>query len=192
VDLFTSFIVTGLGSGFALGITKFGYDLLRDRRERKGKQQHLALRLAFYFENFAVGCANRVIAHELHEDHGGQVGRRIGEIPSPGELPVSTAYELIGAELLNEIFDFPQRCQMANDNAYFWWDVVGDDEACSNALKGGTVEVGNLALQISRRVRSAHELSPRKLEFEKWDVEKFFAEQMASINGARRVRDAAD
>lgn len=184
-----TFISVGLGSGFALGVTKFFFDWFKDWRDRRGKQQFFALRLASTLEGFAIRCARNVSSHQMHAEHDGNVGGPISGIKPP-QFPENTPYELIDPSLVDAIFDFPQRCEMAEEAAYFWWDVVGDSDAYSEALEENTIEVGVLALLIARRLRTKYRLQSRNLTFGQWSIDEFFDSESKAIMDRKKKHDA--
>src|SRR5665213_470230 len=124
-----------LGSGAALAVSKMIFEYRKDRRQRADATEYLAIQLAFLLEGYAIDCANKANDHKTAEQFDGHAGALIGSIPTPPPFPEGDAYKLLDRTLLNDLLDFPQRCQMAHEEAMFWWNVVGDEDCCSVALE---------------------------------------------------------
>jgi hypothetical protein len=122
-------------------------------------------------------------------DSGGHAGKLIGQVPQLSSLPDSDAYKLLDRSLLNDVLDFPQRCQMANDAAMFWWNVVGDEDSCRTAMEENTLHMGGRAIEISQKLRNAYRrIGSRELTFGDWNIEEFFAQELKKLEQIEQKR----
>jgi hypothetical protein len=186
-------ISAGLGSGFAIALIKVGFDAYKlrdDGRRREDNRRHLALRLAVYLEGYAVLCASNAADHQLANITGGHPGTELKEVPVPGALPESTAYELLDPDMLDAVLDFPQRRHMASISALSNWDVTGDEDRFADDLEATTIEMGTLALEIAGRLRAKYALPPRKLSFREWNIATYFAEEAKRLAEVEKKRKA--
>jgi hypothetical protein len=175
------FLLVLLGSGAGVSLTSLGLEQWRQFRSREDSVRHLSLRLAFHLEGYAIECANKIGDHELATDSDGHAGRYLGSVPQPPALPESTAFMLIKAELLEAILDFPQRCQMADEETRFVWEVVGDPDSVRTAAQENAVKMGEHALYLAGRIRRECKLPKRDLTFGKWNAHKFFETELKRI-----------
>jgi len=151
------------------------------KEEQKTVVKYLALRLAFLFEGYAVECADKAGDQQLAYDSEGTAGRFIGQVPVMPPLPLEDNHKFLDHNILNDIYDFPQRCVMANQNAMFWEEVVGDRDSCTNALGINTIKMGVRAINIGNQLRKMYNLSPRLLGYGEFDVENFLKKELEEI-----------
>jgi hypothetical protein len=173
------FLVVLFGSGTGVALTSLGLEQWRQHRSREEGVRHLALRVAFHLEGYAIECADRIGDHELASD--GHGGRHLGSVPQPPDFPESAAFSLMKADVLEDILDFPQRCQMANEETRFVWEAVGDPGSVGTAARENTLKMGERALHVAGRLRREYKLPGRDLTFGKWDVHEWFKEELRSI-----------
>lgn len=183
------------------GLTTAGVNIFFQHRLKKQEKQeeaqnvvkYLALRLAFLFEGYAFQCADKISDHHMAEsstsseywftgNSGPEAGAFIGEVPKLSSFPseLEEGYKLLDQDILNDIFDFPQRCIMANRNAMFW-DEIGEKECCTNALGQNTLDMGARALDIGKRLRKKYALESRQLIYDRFDMEKFLTEELVKL-----------
>ncbi len=174
-------VLVFLGSGAGVAITSLILEHWRHKRSRTESARHLAIRIAFELEGYAIDCAEKANDHQLACSSAGHAGTYLGTVPAPPSLPESTAYSLIDADVLEAILDFPQRCKMASSEAAFWWDAVGDMDCVRTAASGNTIKMGALAIRIAQRLRQRHRLPTRDLTFGEWDIATFFDEEARRI-----------
>ena len=192
-----------LGSGVATaGVTIFLQQRFKKQQKLEGEQsvvKYLALRLVFLFEGYAVQCADKISDHHTAESStspeywytgksGPEAGAFIGEVPkiSPFPSELEEGYKLLDKDILNDIFDFPQRCILANKDAMFWWDIVGERECCANALAQNTIDMGARAMDIGKRLRKKYDLAARQLGYEEFDMEKFLKEELVKLKDHKK------
>jgi hypothetical protein len=180
-DFISNLVTVFLGSGAAIAVAKLIGEYRKDRRQRADATEYLAFQLAFAFEGYAVECAKKASDHDMAQRSGGHAGDLIDRVPPLPELPESDAYKLLDRPLLNEVLDFPQRCQMANVAAMFWWDVIGDDDCCSQPLEENTIFMGGHAVDIAKKLRVKYNLGDRDLTFGTWNIDDFFAEELKRL-----------
>jgi hypothetical protein len=176
----------------SIAITKIVFEYRRDRRQRIDDTKYLALQLAFLFEGYAIECADKANDQRTADDSDGAAGSAIGRVPQLPPLPESDAYKLLDRARLNEVLDFPQRCQMANEAAMFWWDVVGDHDCCHNAMEENTLLMGGRAVDIAKKLRTTYGLDPRDLTFGKWNIEEFFSKELTKLDKIEQDRRQAE
>jgi hypothetical protein len=181
-----------LGSGAAIAVTRLITDYRKDRRKRADAVEYLAFQPAFAFEGYAVECANRASDHDTARRSDGHAGQLIGRVPPLPNLPESDAYKLLDRCLLNDVLDFPQRCQMANVAAMFWWDIVGDEDCCVQALEENTILTGGRAVDIAKRLRIRYKLGSRDLKFGTWNINDFFTKGLTKLEEVMSRRRGAD
>jgi hypothetical protein len=186
-DFLSNLITVFLGSGAAIAVAKIFFEHRKDMRQRIDAAEYLALQLAFLFEGYAIECADKASDHRFAIDSGGHAGQSIGRVPDLSTLPESDAYKLLDRSCLNDVLDFPQRCQMANEAAMFWEDV-GHPDCCSVALEENTLQMGSRALDIARNLRRIYALHSRDLTFEEWDIEEFFYRKLRELEELKQKR----
>jgi hypothetical protein len=177
-----------LGAARQSQLQRFVYDYRKDRRSRDDAAEYLAFQLAFLFEGYAVECAQQASDHDLARQFDGHAGALIGRVPAVASLPESDAYKLLDRSLLNDVLDFPQRCQMANEAALLWWNVVGDEDCCSEAMEENTLLMGGRAVGIATRLRATYKLGPRDFAFGTWDIRTFFAKELKQLEDRKQER----
>jgi hypothetical protein len=187
-DFLFNFLTVFLGSGAAIAVTRFIYDYRKDRRLRADAAEYLAFQLAFLLEGYAVECAQQASDHDTARQSDGHAGGLISRVPAPASLPESDAYKLLDRSLLNDVLDFPQRCQMANEAAMFWWNVVGDQDCCSEAMEENTILMGGRAVDIATRLRATYKLGSRDLTFGTWNIRNFFAKELKRLEERNREK----
>src|ERR1035437_1372572 len=190
-EFVNSFLTVVLGRGAALAIVRIVFDRRKDRRERLDAIKYLALQLAFQFEGFAIECERVASDNQTADEHGGNVGRFISGVPQPQPLPASDAYRFLEPEILNRVFGFAQRCQMAQQAASVWAEIVGDEQCYRSASEENTIMMGAECLQIAGAIRRKYRLGDRTLEFDKWSIDNFFKKELPKIEARKARRDEA-
>jgi len=170
-----------VGGGLLTVIIQQFFNKRQKREEDLAVVKYLALRLAFLFEGYAVDCADKLADHNLADESGAHAGSFIGKVPEIISLPLEGGHKLLDQGLLNDIFDFPQRCIMANRNAMFWEEVVGDRDCCTNALAQNTVDMGARAMDIGKRLREMYKLDFRQLSYGDFDMGKFLEGELTDL-----------
>jgi hypothetical protein len=115
----SNLVTVFLGSGAAIAVAKIFFEHRKDRQQWIDATEYLALQLAFLFEGYAIECADKASDHRTAISSDGHAGSLIGRVPQLLPLPESDAYKLLDRTVLNDVLDFPQRCQMANEAALF-------------------------------------------------------------------------
>jgi hypothetical protein len=178
-----------LGSGAAIAIVRLIFDSRKEKRDRLEAVKYLAIQLAFQFEGFTMECAQGVSDHQTAIQYDGHAGKLLGRVPNPPQLPTSDAYRFLDSEIMNSVFGFSQRCQMAQLAADFWMDVVGEPECYRTAVEENTVSMGADALGISRTIRTKYQLGDRILKFDKWNIDDFIRDEMEKLRKRLAHRD---
>jgi hypothetical protein len=80
---------------------------------------------------------------------------------------------------------------MANEAAMFWWDVVGDEDCCSQAMEENTILMGGRAVGIANKLRSTYKLCSRDLTFGEWNISEFFAKELKQLEKLELQRTQA-
>jgi hypothetical protein len=191
-DFLSNLVTVFLGSGAAIAVAKIFFEHHRDRRQRIDAAEYLALQLAFLFEGYAIECADKTNDQRTADDSDGAAGSAIGRVPQLPPLPESDAYKLLDRARLNDVLDFPQRCQMANEAAMFWWDVVGDNDCCRNAMEENTLVMGGRAVDIAKKLRTTYALGSRDLTFGEWNIEEFFSQELTKLAKIEQERRQAE
>jgi hypothetical protein len=75
----------------------------------------------------------------------------------------------------------PQSVARVDQEAAFWWDVVGDLGCARNAARRGAAQVGFECIGLAREVRSVYKLPERTLVFGEWDIEAQFKELLEKL-----------
>jgi hypothetical protein len=181
-----------LGSGAAIAVSKMIFEYRKDHQQRADATEYLAIQLAFLLEGYAIECANKANDHRIAKQSDGHAGALIGSIPMPPPFPEGDAYKLLDRTLLNDLLDFPQRCQMANEAAMFLWDVVGDEDSCCVAMEENTVQMGGRAVAIAKKFRIKYKLDSRDLSFGEWDIADFFDNGLKRLAELKRQQAEAE
>lgn len=181
-----------LGSGASITIAQIIINIQRDRKTQLDAAKFLALRITFLLEGYIIATADRISDHKLAIEHDGHVGQLIKSVPQPEALPEHEAYQHFPPELLNLIFDFPQRCRMAGISAMFYWEMIGDAEATDEDMKKHSILMSVEAMEISKKLRAHYKLGPRNLTFGNRDVEKFLKDELQKIEAhEKRLKEFA-
>ena len=191
MDTFISLLPSFFGSGAAIAIitiAKLCFEESRERKKREEATQYLALLLAIQFEGYAIDCASKASDHKTAIEHEGDVGNVIDRVLQPQAPPVSESYQLLDRVILDAVFGFSQRCQMAQEAAMFWWHVVGDEDCCNSAMEENTIKMGGEALEISESLRSKYKLGDRRLEFGEWEIRSFFKRELKLLQDKEAKR----
>jgi hypothetical protein len=192
MDFALQLVTVFLGSGAAIAVAKILFEHRREALQRRDSTEYLALQLAFQLESYAIECARKISDHRLAKEYQGDVGQIIARVPMLAPFPQSEAYRQIDRALLDDVMDFPQRCEMSNQAALFWWEVVGDPDCCNVAMEENTIQMGTRALDIARRLRTHYKLPARNLTFGKWNLDKFFSEELTKLQAVEIRRQEAD
>lgn len=160
------FMTVLLGSGASFASLNFGFERIKDRRQRR----HFALQIAFHLEGYAIECERVASDHDTADQSNGNAGKGITAVPQPPALPSTDTYRLLSPQIVNDLYAFPQRCQLAQRAADAQLEFVGHDEY-QEAAEEHTVRMGMEALKIARSIREKYRLSERKLAFDDWSIE---------------------
>ena len=180
-----------LASGSGAALASVGWELWRHYRSRSESVRYLAMRLAFALEEYAISCADKLADHQMARQSSGHAGKFVSSVPVPS-LIESTHYELMKPDLLGKVLDFPQRCDMADRAAQFWWDVVGDIDCVQTAAYENMVEMGGRAIGLSVEIRKEYGLKKRDLAFDGWDIPQFFDDQQKLVDQSKASRADAE
>jgi hypothetical protein len=145
-------------------------------RERGRYNSFLALTLSHAFEKYAHSCLDIVSDDELYRSSGGHAGNPIGTPPKPFDLPAEN-FRDFDINLLDSIFEFPQKVSFATDEVVFIASVVDADEAHDTSFKN-TVELANHAISLADRLRNKYNLHQRVLRFGEFDLRKELKKKM--------------
>jgi hypothetical protein len=104
--------------------------------------------------------------------------------------PLSDAYRFFEPSLLNLIFGFSQRCDMAQRMAEFYGEFV-DSDSYSASAEENSIVMGSEALDIARTTRQKYRLGERRLEFDSWNIEAFFKKELAIVQEKKAERERA-
>lgn len=180
-------LTTFLGSGASFTLISLLFEHRKHRRERIESVSFLALRLAVLLEGYALRCVDEASDHSIAKGSGGHAGTLLGAVPITPTLPDSDSYRLLDKALLHLVLEFPQRRDIAQQEADFWSNVVGDRDCYLNTAWQNTLLIGAHSLDVARRLRDSHSLPRRSLTFGQGrDLGKHLAEQVQSILTARK------
>jgi len=183
-------LTSALGSGATLTIVELYFRNKREKRERTDAIKYLTLQLAFQFEAFAIECGRVASDNQAADESRGNDGSPISGVPQPKALPTSDAYRFLESEILNRVFAFSQKCQMAQESAVGSTEH-GDDDDYRNAAEEKAVIVGSEGLEIAKALREEYELGPRKLAFDQWDIEQYFKRRKADFDEKKAKQEKA-
>lgn len=138
------------------------------KRDRKRYNSFLALTLSHSFEKYAYSCLDIVSDDELYRSSGGHTGNPMGTPPKPFDLPGENFREF-DINLLDSIFEFPQKVSFAIDEVALIQSLVDCDEAHKTSFKN-TVQLANHALSLADRLRNKYNLPQRSLRFGEFDL----------------------
>ena len=144
-----------------------------DGRKSKRNTRLDALSTAVALEGYAITCANKLVDHDTAVSSEGHAGSFLGSFPQPPQLPVVSGF--LGphkATVANRIMAFHQEVDQANQEANFWWSVVGDEDAAQVAIVQQVAKVGLDSLTLASDIRAAFNLPVRNLVFGTYDVYK--------------------
>lgn len=183
--LFTALV----GSSVGASLISIYFEQRRHRQKQQTATKYLALRLAFQFEDFAILCADAAEDHQNAIGSDEAIGTLLGSVPLPQPLPESDAYEDLELEILDEVFDFPQRCRLANTAAVGLLDITSELDSFREQLWVSTIQFGSLALNIARKFRRRYRLKARALKYEQWDIDNFYTEQLDHLRAVAEKRE---
>jgi len=179
------FITVFLGSGASFALLNFFAQFWKDRRQR----QHVALRVAFHLEAYAIQCEKIHSDHEMHKASGGGAGVAITEIPQLAPYPAEDQFRLLHPQTVDRLYALPQECQIAQRAVEHIWEFV-DDDAASEAAADGAIVMGDNALQVARSIRRQYNLEPRQLQFNDWSVEEYFEKELNAILQRKQAKES--
>ena len=192
MDTLTTHLPIFLASGASVALVSLGLENWRHRRSRKDRIRHLALRIVFSLEGYAIECGEKLNDHMLATDNDGHAGTYMVTVPQPPAFPDSLDYALIKSDILEAILDFPQRCTMAGREPAFWWDVIADIDCVRNAAAENTIKMGEHAIRLALQIRKEYKLPQRDLTFGKWNIAEFFEREFSRISELEAKRAEAD
>jgi len=146
------------------------------KRERSRYNSFIALTLSHSYEKYAHSCLDIVNDGELYWSSGGQAGNPMGTPPKPFELPAENFREF-DINLLDNIFEFPQKVSFATDEVAFIASVSDEEDARGASCKN-TIELASIAISLADQLRKKYSLPKRKLKFGKYDLRKELNKRM--------------
>jgi len=166
-----STLITVFTSAVVATVVGIALDVWRESHRNKRATRLEALNVAILLEGYAIACANKIADHETAQSSDGHAGQYMASIPDLPELTVTVGFlRPKKASVANKLLMFPQAIKQADQEAGFWWDVVGDIECARNAAKNCTAKIGLESISLAQQLRSAFDLPERKLIFGKYDV----------------------
>ncbi|MDQ2150049.1 hypothetical protein RBI22_15125 [Alcaligenaceae bacterium C4P045] len=136
-------------------------------------------------QRYALLCA------DLLSDRGncitshGQIGEVTASLPPAPDLDKDTEWQMLPAELVGDIFQFPIEIRRAQDEVNFLHSVADSEEAellCADKA----AMLGMRSLDLSARLRSAAGLKRIELTGVNWDYRDQFSKQ--TKDASRRSR----
>jgi hypothetical protein len=150
---------------------------LESRKSRSTTRMD-ALTAAVALEGYAIGCADRLQDHENAVSSDGHAGQYLVSVPTLPEVRVVAGFlKPRRASVANRLLAFPQEVLQADQEAAFWWDVVGDHDATGNVATLRTAEMGLQSLALAADLRSAFDLPSRTLVFGEYDIRQVLEKQ---------------
>ena len=146
------------------------------KRERRRYNSFIALSLSHAFEKYAHSCLDIVSDDELYRSSGGHAGNPMGTPPKAFDLPEENFREF-DINLLDSIFEFPQKVSFATDEVAFIASVVDDREAHGTSYKN-TIELANNAISLADQLRNKYNLPKRPLRFGEFDLREELKKRM--------------
>ena len=180
------FIGTFAAGGFTVAAFNALVEERRRRQERADDAEYLAIQLAFAFESYALACTENLTNHQLSADNDGYAGKQISKLPPLPPLPESDGYRLLSRSLLHRVLEFPQRQNLAEQEAAFWWDVLGEQDSVTTSLKRSTVKLGHRALEVADALRKEYSLTTRDLRHGEFDPREYLREQLRKVEEVER------
>lgn len=141
---------------------------IKDNNRIKHQQQYQAELAAIDLEGYVLQCSYLIADHKEH-DNDRNIGSFIGKVP---QLNESLRYEKYGSlknSDLSELLKLQQKTLMAQRDADFWWDTVGDHESYHNTVKINTQSMAKEAWLLAKQIRINHKLQDRKLRYGNFD-----------------------
>lgn len=146
-------------------------DIIKDQFQFKRFTKFEALSLAVALEGYVITCADKIIYHDLADEHKRDVGSFIGDLPKLPELCVSDKLYLFGkSKIINRILVLPQYIMQKNQDASFYWDFVGDLGASRNMARFCCAKVGKECAFLAKDLRKSYHLPDRPLVFGEYNV----------------------
>ncbi len=163
-----SFVAAIIGGGAAgAGITAY----VQHRRHEKEKTDavtYLAHVLAFEFEGYAIACAEKLSDAEP-DHHEMQEPGNVGSLPDAPMLPQSPAYQWLSHDLRERAFAFPQDIAATRRSLAYIWQVADVDDYDQQAIRELST-FGLNAAALAADLRAAHQVAPRRLGTQHWDI----------------------
>lgn len=133
------------------------------RKESNNHATFIALNIAHIFEKYAENCLSVSMDHENYKSSNGHIGDYIKKIPKLAKLP-EYDYKVFDLPLLDEVFDFLQRIEFAQNNFSFAFEVLDGEEAVEEGNKSCLL-LAQKALSIADKIRKKYKLQKRELKF---------------------------
>lgn len=175
----SSILAIVAGSSVISALVTIAVETLRRRFASQRHDDHLAMKIAFLVEDYAIDCAHALADHDTAIQSSGAAGKHLGSPPKMASLP-DDDYSSFEQNLLAKLLDFPQRVRMAVDEVEFDFGVVGQESAQETAYKR-TVELAQLALSIGDSLRAKYKLPRRDLVYGQFSIRKMIADESKKL-----------
>lgn len=190
-DLWLQFLTTMLGSGAAIGLLNVYSVYKAESIKRRDEVGLLATRIAVQLEGYIIQCTDDLSNHEIFSSSKGSAGTSIQRIPKCLDLFHGDSYRLLDRDLLDDILQFPQKIQMAEQELTSLWEVTGDTSLCERRMYRYAVIMGREAVTLSRRLRTRYKLPVRKLVSDDRDMCEFLDTLLSQIEDEDSRRELA-
>jgi hypothetical protein len=156
------------GGGAAGAIFTARIQHKRAEQEKADARTYLARLLAFEFERYAFACAEALSDSEPDGPDPEEPGK-VGTLPETLVLPQSPAYQWLDSDLLERSFSFPQDVAAMRRSLSYLWQVTDGWDYDNNA-RVELAKFGLRAAALARDVRMKHDIAPRYLGTEHWNI----------------------
>ena len=167
-----------LGSGVTTVALSATFNHFSKKKEENVRIQHLALKLAFLFERYAIEANERISQYQFELDAYPNMGEPTMGLPDMSQLPESADYDLLPASIYNEIQDFMDWIGWKRSEANFRHNVEGRLSGYDQS-RLSTAQLGEMALKIADQVRSLTDTNARTLVFDDANIRKLLKSEVS-------------
>jgi len=169
-NVLIQFVTVVLGSGIAVAAMQHWFEAGRIQKKLSEQTSFLALKLAFFFEEYAIRCADAISENEDAYEEWRNNRRRLAEIPLLAALPTDEAYRYLNESILQSVFDFPQKRDLAAKLSSGLFEASGDHDVYCESLFECTVDLAKTAIELSADLRTQYGFGPRELKYDTWNI----------------------
>ncbi len=172
-DAIVAVLITIVGSGAFTAFLSYVLGQRSEEKKRKKAIRFLATKICFALEHYAMRAASDHADLEDWINTSGSIGKRHGALRAFPELPESDHYDLFDIDLLHEIYDFPDKVELANTAITDAFRHNDEIDGIEEVVSIQCAALAKIALELSQKIRKAYRLPTRELAYDNYDVARW-------------------